>query len=102
MAPIRCSTGRTKHNKKKAPPDQTPIKPNKGSALPSKGKQRKEQAPIKSRRQKDKNLILKRRPVMKTIKEGRYILSPEDPIKSKVLKSKISAKKKSTKDKPYP
>jgi len=26
--------------KKKAPPDRTPIKPNKGSALPSKGKQK--------------------------------------------------------------
>src|SRR5712672_2633626 len=31
--PIKLNT-----TKKKAPPDQTPIKPNKGSALPSKGK----------------------------------------------------------------
>src|SRR5712672_3766262 len=31
--------------KKKAPPDQAPIEPNKGSALPSKGKQEKDKAP---------------------------------------------------------
>src|SRR5712671_5574284 len=31
--------------KKKAPPDQAPIEPNKGSALPSKGKQEEDQAP---------------------------------------------------------
>ena len=53
--------------KKKVPPDQAPIEPNKGSALPSKGKQEKDQAPnqiealIESRRQKDKILILKKK-----------------------------------------
>jgi len=44
--------------KKKAPPDRTSIKPNKGSALPSKGK-KKEQVPIESQCQKDKTLSLK-------------------------------------------
>ena len=96
--PIKSNT-----TKKKAPPDQAPIEPNKGSALPSKGKQEKDQAPkqiealIELRRQKDKILILKE----KAIKEERYVLPSEDPIESKVL-SKISTKKKSTKDKPYP
>jgi len=61
QVPIKSNT-----TKKKTPPDQAPIKPNKGSALPSKGKQEKDQAPnqikalIESRRQKDKNLILKK------------------------------------------
>ena len=60
--PIKSNT-----TKKKVPPDQTPIEPNKGSALPSKGKQKKDQAPnqiealIKSRHQKDKILILEKK-----------------------------------------
>ena len=62
VVPIKSNT-----TKKKAPPDQAPIEPNKGSALPSKGKQEKDQAPnqiealIESRRQKDKILILKKK-----------------------------------------
>jgi len=60
--PIKLKT-----TKKKAPLDQTPIEPNKGSALPLKGKQEKDQAPnqiealIEPRRQKDKILILKKK-----------------------------------------
>jgi len=46
---ITCGTDQIRDDQEESATRSTPIKPNKGSALPSKGKQRKDQAPIKSK-----------------------------------------------------